>query len=1708
MKKRLITILIFIITILCFSQFGIESFSLSASAASYSNASNVLYLVGYKGYSPFHYFDNLYEVKADSTLLNYYNRNNEKVNDYYVIKSQVTSLENTSIGASTSIKPYGDYIPLANSGSLYAKLQAGIYAGTNTSHSRVQLNIKSGNNTSSAINSDVGSVTNFRYSPYYYETNYIQISPDNDLKASFFTVEKGNFIINSSFYLFEPRIYFKTNLDSVYFDNENSEVYNGSVIKLNAYNDISNIKTSSNLIDYYKNIHKIEYEIIEGANCAKIVGEYIYFSGNASQTVKIRAKCRKSSENDEIIYSDIVTFNYKAEMLGVSVKSNFADCATFVGEGGYSKNDIAFLYADIKSGYKFLYWIVNGEKITDNFVSVEVTEDLNIEYYCQKTISISTLSVEEKVYDMTTDATLKGYTFNGVEHDGVKLTNLLLKFDSSNVGENKNVTIQSIPTLEGDNAVWYNLSKNYPQILGEIIPKDAYLTLSNNFKIYGDVDSKIEGNLSGIYQNDSFKYTLTRETGENVGNYKVSLHSDNTNYKVYIENDYYQIKERELKINGQISKIYDKTTILTINPALLNVVEGDDVSLALYGNFEDCEVGEGKVANLSNFVISGNDSLNYTFDLNANAMINDAQILPREVNLSIVSNQKIYGDDDSDVVYTLENVIEGDDLGLQISREEGEEVGLYKYIAQITNKNYKIITNNAYLNILPKEITVSADYLEKTYGELDPILTYTIQGLCDNDNLQGSLIRSNGEDVGEYEITLGTLSNSNYNIKFNSNVFKINKRNAKINLQFNNKEYDGTTDACCDYNLENVIVGDNVEAEVVAVYENKNVGENIEVYLINLQSLNSNYNLVYEQTIYYANIIKRNVEIRPDKLSKIYGEEDSKISFTAENLVEGETLQGDLSRISGETVGDYQVTIGDIEIKNTNYSFILLGNVSYSITKRTIYIESLGNWKFYGDKDPEPTFVLCENSSLVFDDKLYEIFSGVADREIGETPGVYDYLKNGLILLNNNYQVEISQQSFLTIKKLPVEIYANSAEKVYGEKDPVLNFSYNNELCQTLSLKLTREYGENVGKYKILCLDLTNECFEITFISEYLTINPRSITLGADYQSKEYGSKDPVLSYSIKSGNLVFDDKLPIICKGNLCRESGEIVGFYDINIGDLEISQNYQMSFESGQFEIKKHNIQIQAKNLNKYYYSLDPELEYDIISGELKFEDVISGEIERQKGENIGLYDITQGSLKINENYNIEFINGIFEILKRPLTIKISGYSKFYGESDPSISYEILGEMKEGDFLTGSISRQAGETAGEYEIYCSLDHECYDIIYDCDKFIINKRILVVQADSFSVKYGEEFPVLTYQIIEGNLLEGDFINGEIYKIYGNNVGNYEIRSSLYVDKNYSITFIKGTFTILPCEIMIKGDNVEKIYGDRDPEFTYQIVKGEVYNKDDLNLTIIREAGENVGQYYQTCNVANKNYNASFESGSLTILPKQIMISTIAKDKVYDGTKKANIRVPSVSGLIDNDVVLKYDINNCAEFVIEEVGNDIEVVLFNIVLTGEKSANYQLIYPKLTANITHSSIEKENISISSSSAVLLDGTSIEINDLEITQTYKNKIVVKKFEINLINGNEKIDTNETITYKIHLDNEWDDLVNFKVYKIDETGEKTLIQCKLSDGNLTFSTSGFGRFEIIADSDEWLNIASVTSVGIILVIVSIIVIGFIRKKRKTK
>ncbi|WP_446941659.1 MBG domain-containing protein, partial [Pseudomonas aeruginosa] len=442
-----------------------------------------------------------------------------------------------------------------------------------------------------------------------------------------------------------------------------------------------------------------------------------------------------------------------------------------------------------------------------------------------------------------------------------------------------------------------------------------------------------------------------------------------------------------------------------------------------------------------------------------------------------------------------------------------------------------------------------------------------------------------------------------------------------------------------------------------------------------------------------------------------------------------------LVRVSGENVGNYAIQQGGLGLVSGNYDLAYQGN-NLTITKALLNVIADAKTKVYGDADPSLTYQV---SGLKNGDTAGSILTGGLNRAAGENVGVYGINQGDLALNSGNYDLSYQgnnltitninqgglglvsgnydlsyQGNNLTITKALLNVIADAKTKVYGDADPSLTYQVsglkNGDTAGAVlnGGSLSRVAGENVGVYGINQggLGLVSSNYTLNYQGNNLTITKALLNVIADAKTKVYGDADPSLTYQV-SGLKNGDTAGAVLNGGGLVRVSGENVGNYAIQQGGLGlVSGNYDLAYQGNNLTITKALLNVIADGKTKVYGDADPSLTYQV-SG-LRNGDsagsILTGGLNRDAGENVGVYGINQGGLVLTSgNYDLAYQGNDLTITKALLNVFADAKSKQVGTADPALTYQVSG-LKNGDsagqVLAGGLGRVGGEAVGQYDI------------------------------------------------------------------------------------------------------------------------------------------------------------------------------------------------------------------------------------------------------------------------------------------------------------------------------------------------------------------------------------------------------------------------
>ena len=665
---------------------------------------------------------------------------------------------------------------------------------------------------------------------------------------------------------------------------------------------------------------------------------------------------------------------------------------------------------------------------------------------------------------------------------------------------------------------------------------------------------------------------------------------------------------------------------------------------------------------------------------------------------------------------------------VSIEKLEGcENYDVFMY----SNYNYEIQKRDLTVAIDNQTIIYRETPKPFTYTEGKLIDGVWVKSLQYNDELDGDPELGEFRHVGTYQLGAGTIKvvdpegndvTFNYNMDITGGILKIVQREVVIDVAANQKKQYGEDDPEMKFTVyyngvEEIMPEDDYKGrlgrekgEVPDRYYEINWG----TFEILLNGLNDdglpvgNYLVKEFNNNHKFYIEKRTIVVSARNVTAIYGNDYSEsirsdtnggLAYNLTLSIDGayihDHLVGEL-KILGEVdgVGTYTISCEDIRIlryytgedvtyKYYNYTF---ENGTLEILPRTIKIKPVdGQFKTYGDSDIGIKFTYSPELLDVGDKfvgTLQRNARNVNGVDVTEDVGQYTIGLGTLAIQTpsgkENYTLVLDGTATFTINYRTLILKANDLEIFYG--DPY-EFTYsiiegslaNNPdlgIVDTIEGELTldREYT-GYGTYNIVGDNLVLENkhnYNYNFLPGIFIVNKKLLIVTPSEETlyKVYGEEDPE--------EFKFDINVPgATYTGRLSRVGGSDVGKYRILMGTLNFGPNYDVILNEAYFTIMARVIEVAAQNTEKLYGTADPVLVYNYV-GTLVGNDKFYGSLIRDYGEEVGEYEIMQGSLSLSSNYQIIYTPGIF-------TIKYAEFSSLKIHSLTSNQYQIKGEEEE---------------------------------------------------------------------------------------------------------------------------------------------------------------------------------------------------------------------------------------------------------------------------------------------------------------------------------------------------------------------------------------------------------------------------------------------
>ena len=283
---------------------------------------------------------------------------------------------------------------------------------------------------------------------------------------------------------------------------------------------------------------------------------------------------------------------------------------------------------------KYYVWYKLFTDNSDDYEAVSIEVSIS-----KKNISISGIKANNKEYDGTKNATFdySEVVFDGIVEGDTLTVTVTGQFTDANAGVNKTVNFTGI-SLGGASVANYKIPIASQQMTAsaDITPVDSSVISAPeavNDLIYNGGEQTLisEGETEGgsfIYalglnaadapEDESFDAEIP--AGENAATYYVwyKVSGDINHNSTEAECIVVSIARKTVSISGvkAVDKVYDgkKTVTFDYSEVIYDgIIEGDVLTLIVYGSFADANAGENKTVSFTGMSLSGDDSSNYSF---------------------------------------------------------------------------------------------------------------------------------------------------------------------------------------------------------------------------------------------------------------------------------------------------------------------------------------------------------------------------------------------------------------------------------------------------------------------------------------------------------------------------------------------------------------------------------------------------------------------------------------------------------------------------------------------------------------------------------------------------------------------------------------------------------------------------------------------------------------------------------------------------------------------------------------------------------------------------------------------------------------------------------------------------------------------------------------------------------------------------------------
>ena len=418
------------------------------------------------------------------------------------------------------------------------------------------------------------------------------------------------------------------------------------------------------------------------------------------------------------------------------------------------------------------------------------------------------------------------------------------------------------------------------------------------------------------------------------------------------------------------------------------------------------------------------------------------------------------------------------------------------------------------------------------------------------------------------------------------------------------------------------------------------------------------------------------------------------------------------------------------------------------------------------------------------------------------------------------------------------------------------------------------------------------------------TVSPINLVYGDDFASAE-------VTYSGFKGS---DDESVVRGEKHFLTEyvQGADVGKYSLSVKvgeDGLWADNYDLSVVTSFITVKEKAVSASVADVQKTYdgapltfsgnVSSEDLLDGDVLTVEFKTDSPNAGEYFYRGGESSGItvlsVKVERNGKDVSKNYKVTLtVSASIGLANVEYTPVENVETTFDGkEHFASLTLEGFNVTYSTDGENFKAAIPTFTDAGTYTVYYRIERGGYKTENNSFTVTINKLAILVKAKDTVVTYGNKAPTLSYEFVGETLsdelealLKDDLLAAlSTDYVQGDGVGEKTVYMAKIDSDNFDVTVQNGKIDIRPRAATVKADDKTVVYGEAANLTATFVGLLEGDTAPQAILTCDENvSGTPVGEYEISVSAAHANYVFTFESGTLTVTPREITL------RVSDGT--------------------------------------------------------------------------------------------------------------------------------------------------------------------------------------------------------------------------